>query len=181
MKIFVFIFFILLSNMVFAVSSDEFCEYRFFADGNYDGSLSMKPLNITETGYTLEVDFKMGSIHQTKTFEMPLQINKEEFVEKMIEITSSYNKSSIKILSKKIINNYTYEYKDRKYKGTKIDVDVEIDGNPYTLTYTLYDKVPLLNILRFSIIQKIKTKKEYTLENMILIQTYKTEGTLYKL
>ncbi len=179
-NLFVMIF-IFISINIFAVSSDEFCEYRFFADGNYDGSLTMKPLNITDKGYTLEVDFKMGSLHQTKTFEMPLKIEVNEFIDKMIEITLSYNKSSIKIISKKIINNYTYDYKDRVYKGKKIEAEIDVDGKQYTLTYTLYDKIPLLNILRFSIIQKVSTKKDYILDNAILIQTYKTEGTLHKL
>jgi len=179
LKIILLLFFITIS--VFAHEIDDICEYRFIADGSYEASLIMKVTDVRENQYSLTVEFKSGSVQHKKNIIVKKNIKSEDFLKEILTITSTYNKEKINIISQKIDDDYTYIYKDRKYKGALITAEIEIEQKKYKLSYTLSNEIPILNILRFSITQNVEGKKKYPIENLMLIKTFGNKDKLRKL
>jgi len=173
----------LISCSIFSVELKvgQVCNYRFYADGAYPGSLKMELIKIEKDSYTIMLTQKMGAIQESREIKIKKDIPIENFIDEMLKITFLYNKKKIKILKKVIKDDYIYKYEENEYKGSRVEVDILLDKKRYTLTYTFSDVIPIMNLLRFSIIQDVRSKKKYKLENIILIKDYGEKGNLKKL
>ncbi len=159
----------------------DVCIYRFYAKGPFNGHIKIKLLEVNKKDYKISLEQDVRGRKLSKQFTIKKDIKPENFIKEMLRITSGYNKNKIEILEQKIDKNHTYKRFDNEYKGVKIEAIVLMNNKKYKLSYILSKKIPILNLVMFTIEQHIKGRKEYDLKNFVILKEYSYKGKLKKL
>ncbi len=157
-------------------------EFRGFHEGTKFCTIwRFKLLSSSKDSYKITLEQDVRGRRISKNFTIKKYIKPENFIKEILSITSSYNKNKIKILEQKVIKNNIYRHFDNEYKGVKVEASVLINKKIYKLTYILSKKIPILNLVMFSIEQHVKGRREYDLKNYIILKEYSYKGRFKKL
>lgn len=179
--IYALIFFISINIYSLELSKNDNCIYGFQSSEAYDAELKIEIKDLTEKNIKLLITQRNGAITNKKELSLPKDFNKENIVKNLLEIIKTNNKKEIKLKYSKLIDNYEFVYRAKKYNGYLIKADIEIDKKSYRVTYIFSNELPLLGLFRFTITQNVKSKKNYRFKNIMLIKECNINGKLIKL
>lgn len=141
----------------------------------------MKLVKIEGDKLTLDLEHVVGSLRKQRIVAVDQKKLKTDFLGTMLRLTSEYNKDAIKVIQKKR-SPFTFQYREKFYPGERIVADIEIKGIKYQLIYVLSPKIPILNLLKFQIIQDaIVNGKKVKADSTIFIKDFGQPGKLKKL